>query len=131
MVKEAEANAEADKKRRDFVEAKNQADGLVHQVEKNLKENGDKISAQDKGEAEAALAAARAAMEGTDATALKAASDRLGQVAMKIGEQMYKSQAEGGTAPGADAAGGPSAGKPDDKVVDAEFEEVEDKKKSA
>jgi molecular chaperone DnaK len=131
MVKEAEANAEADKKRRDFVEAKNQADGLVHQVEKNLKENGDKISAQDKGEAEAALAAARSAMEGTDAAALKSASDRLGQVAMKIGEQMYKSQAEAGAAPGADAAGGPSAGKPDDKVVDAEFEEVDDKKKSA
>jgi molecular chaperone DnaK len=129
MVKEAEANAAADKKRREFVEAKNQADGLVHQVEKNLKEHGDKISAQDKGEAEAALAAARSAMEGTDADALKAAADRLSQSAMKIGEQMYKSQAEAGAAPGADAA--QASGKPDDKVVDAEFEEVDDKKKSA
>jgi molecular chaperone DnaK len=129
MVKEAEANAAADKKRREFVEAKNQADGLVHQVEKNLKEHGDKISAQDKGEAEAALAAARTAMEGTDADALKAAADRLSQSAMKIGEQMYKSQAEAGAAPGAEGA--QASGKPDDKVVDAEFEEVDDKKKSA
>jgi molecular chaperone DnaK len=129
MVKEAEANAAADKKRREFVEAKNQADGLVHQVEKNLKEHGDKISAQDKGEAEAALAAARSAMEGTDADALKAAADRLSQSAMKIGEHMYKSQAEAGAAPGPDGAS--ASGKPDDKVVDAEFEEVDEKKKSA
>jgi molecular chaperone DnaK len=129
MVKEAEANAAADKKRREFVEAKNQADGLVHQVEKNLKEFGDKISAQDKGEAEAAVAAARSAMEGTDADALKSASDRLSQAAMKIGEQMYKAQAEAGAGP---AGAGPQAsGQPDDKVVDAEFEEVDDKKKSA
>ena len=132
MVKEAEANSAADKKRREFVEAKNQADGLVHQVEKNLKEHGDKIATQDKGEAEAAIAAARTAMEGSDADALKSASDRLSQSAMKLGEQMYK--AEAGAAPGADA-GGPGgathAGKPDDKVVDAEFEEVDDKKKSA
>jgi molecular chaperone DnaK len=67
-------------------------------------------------------------MEGTDADALKAAADRLSQAAMKIGEQMYK--AEAAAAPGGDA--GPHAsGKPDDKVVDAEFEEVDDKKKSA
>ncbi|HEX3346480.1 MAG TPA: molecular chaperone DnaK, partial [Acetobacteraceae bacterium] len=71
MVREAEANAEADKKRREFVETKNQADSLVHQVEKNLKEHGDKISAQDRGEAEAAIAAARSAMDGNDAEALK------------------------------------------------------------
>ncbi len=128
MVKEAEANAAADKKRREFVEAKNQADGLVHQVEKNLKEFGDKISAQDKGEAEAAIAAARTAMEGSDPDALKSASDRLSQAAMKIGEQMYKAQAESGAAPGAGPQG---PGAPDDKVVDAEFEEVDDKKKSA
>ena len=59
MVKEAEANAEADKKRREHVEARNQAEGLVHQVEKNLKEHGDKVRRQEKGEAEAAIAAAR------------------------------------------------------------------------
>ena len=111
MVKEAEANAAADKKRREFVEAKNQADGLVHQVEKNLKEFGDKISAQDKGEAEAAIAAARSAMEGTDADALKSASDRLSQAAMKIGQEMYKSTGETGAPPG--GAGPQAPGGPD------------------
>jgi molecular chaperone DnaK len=133
MVKEAEANAAADKKRREFVEAKNHADGLVHQVEKTLKENEGKVSAQDKGEAEAAVNAARSAMEGTDIDGLKQATERLSQVAMRIGEAMYKAQADAG-GPG---AGGPAGGQGgsgpagDEKVVDAEFEEVDDKKKSA
>jgi molecular chaperone DnaK len=127
MVKEAEANAEADKKRREFVEAKNQADGLIHQVEKTLKENEGKIAAQDKGEADSAIAAARSAMEGSDVDALKQAAERLSQSAMKMGEAMYKAQGE------AAAAGGTAGGAPggDEKVVDAEFEEVDDKKKSA
>src|SRR5271165_1951974 len=136
MVKEA--NAEADKQRREFVEAKNHADSLIHQVDKNMKEYGDKLSAQDKGEAEAALAAARSALEGTDLAALKSASDRLSQAAMKIGEAMYKAQQEaaGPGGPGDGSGAGPQSGaggtgKPDDKVVDAEFEEVDDKKKSA
>jgi molecular chaperone DnaK len=129
MVKEAEANADADKKRREFIEAKNHADGLVHQVEKTLKENEGKVAAPDKGEAESAVAAARSAMEGTDLDTLKHASDRLSQIAMKIGEAIYKAQAESsaGAGPGA-AAGGKAS---DEKVVDAEFEEVDDKKKSA
>jgi molecular chaperone DnaK len=138
MVREAEANADADKKRRDFVESKNHADAMVHQVDKNLKEYGDKVSAQDRGEAEAAVAAAKSAMEGTDAEALKSATDRLSQAAMKIGEAMYKAQAasEAG-APGAGPEhGGPSGGASggaagDEKVVDAEFEEVDDKKKKS
>ena len=134
MVKEAEANAEADKQRREFVELKNQADGLVHQVDKNLKEHGDKLPAQEKGEAEAAMAAARSAMEGTDVAALKQATERLSQSAMKLGEAMYKAQqAEEAAAATAQAGAqhGPG-GKPDEKVVDAEFEEVdENKKKSA
>jgi molecular chaperone DnaK len=133
MVKEAEANAEADKKRREFIEAKNHADALIHQVEKNLKEHESKVSAQDRGEAEAAVAAARSAMEGNDAEALKSATDRLSQAAMKIGEAVYKAT---GAASGAEAAGPqqheqPHAGGADEKVVDAEFEEVDDKKKSA
>jgi molecular chaperone DnaK len=134
MVKEAEANAEADKQRREFVELKNQADGLVHQVEKNLAEHGDKLPAQEKGEAEAAMAAARSAMEGTDTEALKQATERLSQSAMKIGEVMYKAQqAAEATAQAGSAGGGqPGAGsKPDDKVVDAEFEEVDEKKKKS
>jgi len=133
MVKEAEANAEADKKRREMVEAKNHAESLVHQTEKNLSEHGDKLGAQEKGEAEAAIAAVKSALEGTDAEAVKSATERLSQAAMKIGEAMYKAeaaQAQAAGAPGGDA--GPHAGGPkDDKVVDAEFEDVDEKKKSA
>ncbi|MGH7211918.1 MAG: Hsp70 family protein, partial [Acetobacteraceae bacterium] len=133
MVKEAEANAEADKQRREFVETKNQAEALVHQVEKNLKEHGDKLGAQEKGEAESAVAAARSALEGKDHAALKQATERLSQAAMKIGEAMYKAQAASGPGePGAGSPDGSSGSGPQDKVVDAEFEEVdEDKKKSA
>ncbi len=136
MVKEAEANAEADKQRREFVELKNQADGLTHQVEKNLAEHGDKLPAQEKGEAVAAVAAARSAMEGTDAAALKQATERLSQSAMKLGEAMYKSQ-QAEQAADATAQAGPGGGAQgpgatsDEKVVDAEFEEVDEKKKKS
>jgi molecular chaperone DnaK len=131
MVKEAEANAEADKQRRETVEARNHAESLTHQVDKNLKEHGDKLGAQEKGEAEAALAAARSALEGTDLEAIKQATERLSQAAMKIGEAMYKAEAASAQA-GAGGAEPPHGSAPDDKVVDAEFEEVdESKKKSA
>jgi molecular chaperone DnaK len=126
MVKDAEANAAADKAKRELVDARNHADGLVHQTEKTLKDNEGKVSAQDKGEAEAAIAAVRSALEGSDLEAIKSATERLTQVAMRIGEAMYKAQAEAGAAqPGAETAA------PGDKVVDAEFEDVDDKKKSA
>jgi molecular chaperone DnaK len=128
MVKEAEANAESDKKRREFIDAKNHADGLIHQVDKTLKENEGKVAAQDKGEAESAIAAARSAMEGSDLAALKSATERLSQAAMKMGEAMYKAQAAG-DADGPGDGGAKAAG--DEKVVDAEFEEVDEKKKSA
>ncbi len=95
MVKEAEANADADKKRREFVEAKNHAESLVHQVERNLTEHADKLGAQEKGEAQAAVTAARSALEGSDHEALKQATERLSQAAMKLGEAMYKAQAAG------------------------------------
>jgi molecular chaperone DnaK len=128
MVKEAEANAEADKKRREIVEARNGCESLVHQVEKNLSEHGEKLGAQEKGEAESAMAAAKSALEGTDAEALKQATERLSQAAMKIGEAMYKAEAEAAQA----GAAGPQAGaNPNEKVVDAEFEEVDDKKKKS
>jgi molecular chaperone DnaK len=130
MVKEAEANAEADKKRRETIEARNHTESLVHQVEKNLKEYGDKVGAQEKGEAEAAIAAARSALEGTDTEALKQAADRLSQAAMKIGEAMYKAEAASAQPPPGDGGAGPQA-PGDDKVVDAEFEEVDDKKKKS
>lgn len=121
MVREAEQNAAADKKRREAVEARNQADGLLHQVEKNLKEHGDKVDAATKGQIEADVAALRAVMDGDDADAIKAKTDALMQSSMKLGEAMYKAeQADGGDA---------GAAAKDDGVVDADFEEVDDKKK--
>ena len=125
MVKEAEANADADKRRREQVEARNSTEAMIHQVEKTLKEDGDKVAPEAKAEAEAAITGARTALEGADADAIKSAGDKLTQVAMKIGEAMYKAQAEAAAAPPPDAA------KPHDTVVDAEFEEVDEKKKKA
>ncbi|HEX7388520.1 MAG TPA: molecular chaperone DnaK [Acidiphilium sp.] len=130
MVRDAEANAAADKEKRELVDARNQGDSLVHQTEKTLKEGEGKISPQDKGEAEAAIAAMRTALEGDALDPIKTATERLTQVAMRIGEAMYKAQAgaqaEAGAAPGAGTSqpGG-------ENVVDAEFEEVDEKKKSA
>ena len=129
MVKEAEANADADKKRREQVEARNQTEAMVHQVEKTLKESGDKVPADSKTEAEAAVAAAKTALEGEDAEALKQANERLTQVAMKMGEAMYKAQSEATAT--ADAPGAAGSTAQDEKVVDAEFEEVDEKKKKA
>ncbi len=126
MVRDAEANAEADKAKREQVETRNQLEATVHSVEKNLSEHGAKLPPADKGEAEAAVAAAKAAMEGNDTAALKAASERLTQAAMKIGEAVYKAQSE---APAAEPPA--AAGKAGEKVVDAEFEEVDEHKKSA
>ena len=126
MVREAEENAAADKARREAVEARNQTEAMINQVEKTLKEAGDKVSAQDKGEAEAAVAAAKAELESGTAEAIKAASERLSQSAMKLGEAMYKAQAG---AP--EGAAQPEAGPSDEKIVDADFEEVDDKKKSS
>jgi molecular chaperone DnaK len=110
MVKEAEENSAADKARREAVEARNQTEQLVNQVEKTLKEAGDGVSAQDKGEAEAAIAAAKTALEGSDSEALKQASERLSQAAMKVGEAMYKAQAEAAAQGQAQPGAGPEAG---------------------
>ena len=125
MVKEAEANAEADKKRRAQVEARNGLDSLVHGTDKTLKDNADKIGPAEKAEAEAALAEARAALEGQDLEAITKASEKLGQASMKLGEAIYKAtQAQEAAVP----QGGGEAPK-GDKVVDAEFEEVDPTKK--
>jgi molecular chaperone DnaK len=136
MVKEAEANADADRKRRETVEARNQLDALIHGTDKTLKENGDKLAAAEKTEVEEALTAARGAMEGQDADAIRSASERLSQAAMKMGEALYKAQASQPGAGGAEAAGsgeqpGDAEGKPGEKVVDAEFEEVDPNKKKS
>jgi molecular chaperone DnaK len=130
MVRDAESNAEADKQRRAAVEARNGLDALVHATEKTIRENGDKLPAAEKAEAESAIAAARSAMEGQDVEAITKAQETLSQASMKLGEALYKAQAAqaeaGGGAEG--AAGGPG-GNPNDKVVDAEFEEVDPTKK--
>ncbi len=123
MVKDAEANAEADKKRRELVEVKNQGESLIHATEKSVAEYGDKVSAADKGAIETAIAALRTALEGEDTEGIKAKTNDLMQASMKLGEAMYAaSQAEG--APGADGAAA-SADKKDD-VIDADFQEVDE-----
>ena len=131
MVKEAEANKEADKKKRDSVDAKNQADSLVFSTEKSLKEHGDKISAEEKKAIEDGITDLKKSLEGTDIEDTKKKTQNLIQVSMKLGEAVYKIQQK----PGADKAEGDKNKKPNDKenVVDADFEDVkeEDKEKSA
>jgi molecular chaperone DnaK len=133
MVKEAEANAEADKKRRETVEARNNLEALIHSADKTLKENGDKVGPSEKGEVESAIATARTALEGGELEAIRSASEALSQATMKVGEALYKAQQAseqqqqaGGAQPGAGAPGGGS-----DKVVDADFEEVDPTKKKS
>ncbi len=131
MVKDAEANSEADKRRREQVEARNQLDALVHQTERTLKENADKIPPAEKADAESAVAEAKAAIEKQDAEAVTKANERLGQAAMKMGEALYKAQQAEKPAEGAaPQGGGTNSGRGgDDKVVDAEFEEVDPNKR--
>ena len=132
LVKNAQAHTEDDKKRRKTAEAKNQADTLIYQTEKNLSEHGDKIAAEDKTKVEEAVAALKKAMEGTDPEAIESATQTLTTASHKLAEEMYK-KASASTAGGNgnDAAGGTGAGetKTDEKVVDAEFEEVDKEKK--
>jgi molecular chaperone DnaK len=130
LVKDAQAHTEDDKKRRKAAEAKNQADNLLYQTEKNLKEHGDKISAEDRTKIEDAVTALKKAMEGTDPDAIESATQTLTSASHKLAEEMYK-KASASTATGADAAGAesPNGAKTDEKVVDAEFEEVDKDKK--
>ena len=133
MVKDAEAHAEEDKKRKAVVEARNQADGLVHTTEKNLQEHGDKVGEAEKSAIENDLQALKTAMEGDDADEIRAKSEALAQSAMKLGEAMYKAE-DGDAGDGsadADAGSAEADSGTDDaeaKVVDADFEEVDDKK---
>src|SRR5687767_2033397 len=129
MVKDAEANAESDKKRRALVEARNQAESLVHSSEKSLKDFGDKVSEADRTAIADAIAALKTAAEGDDVDAINAATQTLAEASMKLGQAMYEaSQKETAEADAkADAA-------KDSDVVDADFEEIDeddDKKKSA
>ncbi len=124
MVKEAEANASEDKKRREAVDARNQADSLIHQTEKTLKDLGDKVNASDKTGIEASITDLKATLDSGDAAMIKSKMEALQTTAMKLGEQMYKAaQAGEGTAASGEASAEPG-------VVDAEFSEVKDDKKS-
>jgi len=125
MVRDAEAFAEEDKKRRESAEAKNNAESLVHSTEKQLEEHGDKIDAALKGEIEAAVAETKTAIEGGDAEAMKEKATALAQIAMKLGEAIYKEEQAAGASADAASEEAPA----DDNVVDAEFSEVEDDKK--
>jgi molecular chaperone DnaK len=122
MVKEAEANATADKARKELVEAQNAADSLIHSTEKALAEHGDKVGADEKAAIETGLTELKAARDGTDPEDIRAKTNTLVQASMKLGEAMY-----------AQASGGSNDAPADDGVVDAEFEEVsdDDQKKSA
>ena len=130
MVKEAEANAENDKKEREKVEVRNEADSMIYQTEKTLKEMGDKVNAADKQRIEEAVAALKKAIEGGDTADIKAKTEALQQAAYKIAEEMYKQQGAQAGAAGAGAAGGaaesgPTKGTADD--VDYEVVKDEDK----
>ena len=122
MVKDAEANAQADKQKKELVEAKNQAEGLIHATEKTLKEHGDKISAAEKSSIEDAMNALKTATEGDDLNAIKEKTETLMQASLKLGEAMYKQAAPEAGATGAEA--GAEEQPKDEKVVDADFEEV-------
>jgi molecular chaperone DnaK len=131
MVKDAEANAESDKQKREEVDVKNQANSLTFEVEKNLKEHGDKISAEDKSKIESDLKDLKEAVEKNELETIKQKTQELTQSSMKMGEAMYKDQQAAGT-PG-EGAEQPQTDTnnetpKDDDVIDADFEEVDENK---
>ncbi|HPF45382.1 MAG TPA: molecular chaperone DnaK [Emcibacteraceae bacterium] len=128
MIKQAEANAEEDKKRRALVDAKNKAESLAHTIEGQLKEHGSKLEAGDKSAIEDAVSAVRKALEGDDIDTISSTTATLEQSAMKLGEVIYKDQQAGGDEATAGAGSSDAEGS-DDDIVDADFEEVDDDKK--
>ncbi|MBM3602943.1 MAG: molecular chaperone DnaK, partial [Alphaproteobacteria bacterium] len=133
MVRDAEANADEDKKRRELVELRNQADSLIHSTEKNLAEHGDKVSAEEKQAIEDGLQALKEVKDQDSASEIEAKTQTLLQASMKLGEAMYKAQAAAEAGAGAADDGADSAAAAQGaQVVDAEFEEVEseDKRKT-
>ncbi|WP_440697906.1 molecular chaperone DnaK [Candidatus Pelagibacter sp. HIMB1709] len=128
MVKDAEANKEADKKKRESVDVRNQADTLIHSTEKNLKEHGTKVSDAEKKAIEDASSSLKEALKSEDIEDIKKKTEALVQASMKLGEAIYKSQQNAKPESGKDD-GGNDAGKKDENVVDADFEEVKDENK--
>jgi molecular chaperone DnaK len=129
MVKDAEAHADEDKRFHELVSARNQADNLVHATEKSLKELGEQVEADEKQAIESALSELREAMKGDNKDEIEAKTQKLAEASGKLAERVYaKQSAEGGAGAG-EAAGGEQPSAQQDDVVDAEFEEVDDKKK--
>jgi len=138
MVKDAESHAADDKKRRAAIEARNQAEALIHSAEKQLKDNEGKVAAADKAAVEAAIAELKTVKDGEDTAAIEAKVNDLTQALMKVGEALYRSGQDGGEqnaeqATGSAGADGQAAGEQpssgsDEKVVDADFEEADDRK---
>jgi len=130
MVKEAEENAESDKKKRELVDARNQADSLVNETEKNIKEHGDKVVEAEKKKIEEDIEALKVVKDSDDLESIKSKTEELVQSSLKLGKAIYK-QSPQGSAPQPDPSGNePSSDKnKDDNVVDAEFEEVDENKK--
>jgi molecular chaperone DnaK len=134
MAKEAEAHASEDKERREQIEAKNQLDTLLYSLEKMLREQGDKISASERGDLENAIADARKALDSNDKRQMDQARERLTQASHKLAEQMYRAaqpQGAAGAGPSANAgpsSGGDGSGKKDEGVVDAEYVDIDDHK---
>ncbi|RMG27456.1 MAG: molecular chaperone DnaK [Gammaproteobacteria bacterium] len=135
MIKEAEAHAEEDRRFHELVEARNQADNLIHATRKSLKELGDKVSDAEKADVEKAISALEEVMKGDDKAAIEAKTQALAELSGKLAQKVYQQQ--GGTQAGGAQGGGPEAaagagagaGAASDDVVDAEFEEVDDDKK--
>jgi molecular chaperone DnaK len=131
MVKDAEAHAEEDRKLMEVVQARNQLDGLTHQVRKSLTEYGEKVGADEKSKIEAALKEADDVLKNKDATKeqLESQGEALAKASQKLGEAMYaQSQAQGGAQAGGAQGGGGEGGSSEEKVVDAEYTEVKDRK---
>ncbi|MFC1588784.1 molecular chaperone DnaK [Pseudomonadota bacterium] len=127
MIKDAEAHADEDKKARALIDAKNSAENMIHATEKSIKDLGDKVEADEKSQAEAAIAELKAALEGEDKDAIESKTAALTEIAGKIAEKAYAAQADAGGAPGADAGAADASAEQADDIVDAEFEEVNDK----
>ena len=131
MMKEAQEHAGEDKKRRELVEARNHADAAVHQIEKAMKEHGEKVGQAERSAIEEAMSAVKDAIKSEDPELIRSKTDALQQASLKLGEAMYKGMNPEGGAPGGaagEAGGGASAGG-DGNVVDADYEEVDEEKK--
>ena len=127
MVQDAEENAESDKAKKDLVEARNQAESLVHSTEKSIEEHGDKVDPSTIEAMELSMKALKEVLESDDAEKIKAISQDLTEAAMKLGEAIYKAEAEKN--PAESEAGDDNVNKDDGDIVDADFEDLDDQKK--